>query len=536
MSPNFGADNTSTIDSGPFGDADAHGADLDELHFVTFQGGGLSTRENDRRARILVGRKGSGKTLYLRRLRRSAADDLSLFALERESAPPGTKEAMLVFEIADSMDTLKETWPLIWRRAILISVSSYVLFDRRLEKRGALTTPDFVSNRAELGELVARLGFRNRVPIEVCETVTVIVSEHGHRGRLDQFLKRQDWQDLEFRLSEALQSLPPFCLYLDNLDETFQLAPKFWLAAHEGLMHCVLALHAHSRFANKLHVHITIRESVYSSALRTPQLTRMIQDTSIRHLAWNASSTLHFLNEKVRSLPREFTFLRSSGEPPVSVENWLGIDLVDNARRGIQERLDQYILRHTRLLPRDVVIIGNTLAHRIKFLQSLGIKKLPMEDLRSIVSSCACNFAKEQMQICAEYVVSHMVPQGAVRGSYSEYYTAETTVQQWADDLKDLVSQFKKDRIQRTSLHSTVGAFAAEAGIEPNVVLNSLWWSGLVGHCDNRDRDERHIFFTDENLIRHEFDRQFELYVLHPALLDFVPHLTSEGDLPVTPV
>ena len=51
---------------GPFGIPDGARASLNG-NFVTFpsEAQGLSTRPNDFRARIIVGRKGAGKTLYL---------------------------------------------------------------------------------------------------------------------------------------------------------------------------------------------------------------------------------------------------------------------------------------------------------------------------------------------------------------------------------------------------------------------------------------------------------------------------------------
>jgi hypothetical protein len=61
------------VDANPFGDPDGARADIQTVmdKFVGFQGqkpwGGIASSPNDRTIRVIVGRKGAGKTVYLRR-------------------------------------------------------------------------------------------------------------------------------------------------------------------------------------------------------------------------------------------------------------------------------------------------------------------------------------------------------------------------------------------------------------------------------------------------------------------------------------
>src|SRR3954452_8942074 len=88
--------------SAPFGHPDGASGDLSEVqdHFVDFSGGlaagGLASRPDDRTVRVLVGKKGVGKTIYLRRLQASASDEASVFAADRESNPPSTEDVVRV--------------------------------------------------------------------------------------------------------------------------------------------------------------------------------------------------------------------------------------------------------------------------------------------------------------------------------------------------------------------------------------------------------------------------------------------------------
>jgi len=66
---------------GPFGDPDGSRENFDRfISFAEHQAwGGLATRRDDLKARVLVGAKGSGKTLYRRILENSAISSPSLY-------------------------------------------------------------------------------------------------------------------------------------------------------------------------------------------------------------------------------------------------------------------------------------------------------------------------------------------------------------------------------------------------------------------------------------------------------------------------
>jgi hypothetical protein len=76
---------------GPFGNPDGSRADIEDLisEFVDFGGnpayGHLATRANDSKVRVIVGKLGAGKTVYLRRLQIAAGSPRGL------TRPPDTR-------------------------------------------------------------------------------------------------------------------------------------------------------------------------------------------------------------------------------------------------------------------------------------------------------------------------------------------------------------------------------------------------------------------------------------------------------------
>jgi hypothetical protein len=81
--------------TGPFGNPDGSRAPIENIlsNFVDFRGnpafGALATRQDDATTRVIVGRLGAGKTVYLRRLRNFQARQESVFADHpQQNLPP----------------------------------------------------------------------------------------------------------------------------------------------------------------------------------------------------------------------------------------------------------------------------------------------------------------------------------------------------------------------------------------------------------------------------------------------------------------
>src|SRR5690242_21257756 len=82
---------------GPFGNPDGSRADIDDVisEFVDFGGdpafGHLATRANDSMVRVIVGKLGAGKTVYLRRLQDFQSRQDSVYADVPQQSLPKTE-------------------------------------------------------------------------------------------------------------------------------------------------------------------------------------------------------------------------------------------------------------------------------------------------------------------------------------------------------------------------------------------------------------------------------------------------------------
>jgi hypothetical protein len=161
------ADDSEILD-GPFGNADAARVNLDE--FISVSEVLTDPRASRRQGahRIIAGRKGSGKTFYLRALQ-DAAKRSDLLTL----SPPDTigTETVVFFlkrirEYVYTMDrggelevfidrrgTVISVWRTVWERAIDVSVFSLVLGYLRATKAGPAVSDRFPGRFQTLDEL-----------------------------------------------------------------------------------------------------------------------------------------------------------------------------------------------------------------------------------------------------------------------------------------------------------------------------------------------------------------------------------------------
>jgi hypothetical protein len=208
----------------PFGIPDGARASLGALAHGYFELGASRNRARDPRdlsVRVIVGRKGSGKTIWLRRQHASASAERSLYVADIDQTPPATSDVVRVSAWYPRA-LLTETWSAIWRVALLRMVASHIGNSRHLGPE------DF---GAEYG-----LWRQFRHPSSLGSQAAQVIREHISRRSLDAYLLRPEWDQVKADIGNALHELPPMLFTIDALDEEFRHAPAYWTAAQKGAL------------------------------------------------------------------------------------------------------------------------------------------------------------------------------------------------------------------------------------------------------------------------------------------------------------
>jgi len=501
---------------GPFGNPDGSRADIEDVisEFVDFGGnpayGHLATRANDSKVRVIVGKLGAGKTVYLRRLQDFQAHQDSVYADVPQQSLPKTEVVVKACQwFSDRV--LVEKWMQIWERAIMRSLASHLL--SRPELRQQLRDEQI----GELEQSYARLLDDFRRPRSIYSQVRDIINQRQTAHQLSTYLDDPLWDDFEDLLGEVVGQCKPIYFYLDALDEEFSHAPMYWLKCQEGLFYQVMRLLRDHKLGGRLHVVVCIRDIVMSSVYRSEHAPRYYNEPHIRVLNWDRGSLLYLLGQKLQRLPPSLLMRRATSGPP-TIRDWLGLDGEWPGPDG-EGSIEDYLLGHTRLIPRDIISLGNELSEEVLRQKQAGHEGLPAAALAGVVQRCAKRFGDSQLAQCANQISSDLMPKNAALHDYSELFTStQAYISGVQEDVRSFVRMIGVDQFSRADLVALQEV--ADLHFEKSTDLASvLWQNGLLGYVDEGGRRR---FYSMGDVEQFHFPPEVGTYVLHPCLVHAV--------------
>jgi hypothetical protein len=530
---------------GPFGNPEGSRALISNVmdEFVEFEDNAVSRdltvdSHNLLRNRVIVGGKGTGKSVYLRRLQamaigRSASngeiysDKDSLFAGHVQHDVPTTESIVRVSNWYPR-EFQTEKWQWLWRRAILRSLVSHFLGEPKLRK--AIDGPTVT----ELETRYAALYREYTRPVSIYSQLCEILNAHTSPGGLNNYLEHYAWNELEGALGEALHSCPAMSFYIDAIDDQFAKAPAYWLTCQRGLFHEVWRLLQDSTFGGRLHIIICIRDVVFSSLLSTEHADRYRDSPHIRMLTWDHQSLQLFLRAKLERISRERYFLgdveSANGD---LVAAWLGVDTICNTSRGrpYVEHIEDYLLRHIRPLPRDIVVLGNRLCEATEKAKEAKARRLSPDWIKQEVSKTARQFGDLQLRICANQISADLhFPYSAEHGTVNSMTYADPIYEQLKHFIHEAIGRDRFSNAQCRKIEEAARQeFPSYKGL-----LSILWQNGLLGYGSGLEEGGDVTFYRLEDRAEQlsvPMDRDF--YVLHSCLID-AAEVTSIGE-PVFP-
>jgi hypothetical protein len=498
---------------GPFGNPDGSRADIEDVisEFVDFGGdpayGHLATRANDSMVRVIVGKLGASKTVYLRRLQDFQAHQDSVYADVPQQSLPKTEVVVKACQwFSDSV--LVEKWMQIWERAIMRSLASHLL--RRPELRQQLRD----EQAHEIEHSYARLLDDFRRPRSIYSEVRDIINRSQTAHQLSTYLDDPLWDDLGDLLGEVVGQCKPIYFYLDAVDEEFGHAPMYWLKCQEGLFYQVMRLLRDHSLGGRLHIVVCIRDIVMSSVYRSEHAPRYYNEPHIRVLTWDRNTLLYLLQQKLRRLPPSLLMRRAATGPP-TIRDWLGVNGQWPGPDG-DGTIEDYLLSHTRLIPRDIISLGNELSEEVLRQKQAGREGLPPASLRGVVQRCAKRFGDSQLAQCANQISSDLMPENAALHNYSELFTStQAYISGVQEEVRSFVRMIGVDRFSRADLE--VLQEVADLHFEKATNLASvLWQNGLLGYIDESGRRR---FYSMGDIEEFHFPPDVGTYVLHPCLV-----------------
>jgi hypothetical protein len=286
------------------------------------------------------------------------------------------------------------------------------------------------------------------------------------------------------------------------------------------------------RIGGRLHVIITIRDIVFSSVLRGEMASKYRGEPHVRVLDWDERSLWYLLREKVNRLDSRYLSDPSAADP---VAAWLGHAEIRNIARGRTERTLDYILRHTRLIPRDLVEVGNALCSVVLRAKRADGSAPSQAAIRGMVAASAAAFGNDQIQQCANQIRADLAPETAGRHGYAELYVGRHGYirDELVDRLRQGLLLLGTDRFDASSL-AAAGDLLRHHFDGQTDFATVLWQNGLLGFVGRRNGAEGTYFYSMGAMTDLQPPLTEREYVLHPCLIDAVG-IRGVGAEPVTP-
>jgi class 3 adenylate cyclase len=271
------------------------------------------------------------------------------------------------------------------------------------------------------------------------------------------------------------------------------------------------------RLGGRLHIVVCIRDIVMSSVYRSEHAPRYYNEPHIRVLTWDRSSLLYLFQQKLRRLPPSLLMRHpASGAPTIG--DWLGVNGEWPGPDGAAT-IDNYLLSHTRLIPRDIISLGNELNEEVLRQKQAGREGLPSAALQEVVQRCAKRFGDSQLAQCANQISSDLMPANAALQNYSELFTStQVYISGVQEDVRSFVRMIGVDRFPRADLEALQEV--ADLHFEKATNLASvLWQNGLLGYVDEAGQRR---FYSMGDIEDFHYPPDVDTYVLHPCLVHAV--------------
>lgn len=503
----------------PFGDPDGSRGPVEEHEeqFITLprQYGAIARPVNETtRTRVFAGAQGAGKTLYLRRLQNYLSHDLSIYT----SRPVLTAEALpteLVVRISQMypQSANSEMWKRLWNRSILLSTATHALRDA--ETYGSADEDEI----STLREAVARFLPERKGTRQILEVAGQLCSRARSRRHFDELLGTDTWSDFRENLHEVLRNGRPIYLFVDAIDDNFRWAPAYWLTCQRGLFYAIMDIQRTDVEAGRVHVIISIRDLVLSSVARSEHGSRYVSPEYIVALDWDWRSITDFFRAKLNKLPMDAFTAESGARTP---QAFFGRQLIWNEARQINEPIEQYLLRHTRLNPRDVIIMGNSVAELAA--RGKGISAVSDAKLRQRISQTASRLAHQAISQAANHILTDVMPWTASRQEFVEPYLTVDEYQagELTREVLSILNRAETERFDYRRLTELEAEAERRFGVGAHLA-DVLWQNRLLGYCEGSTAH----FYKGASDVEITVPRDASAYVLNPIVLDLLPAVDS---------
>lgn len=291
------------------------------------------------------------------------------------------------------------------------------------------------------------------------------------------------------RLNEAerfitllLRKAGPVHYLLDGFDDYGRTLPQLWLKLQLGLFWLSFRLNTTRRELRGVSLTVGLREEVLALAQTSIHADRFDYGESMMLLTWSKEAAKAFFRSllwKVRNKNFWTAKRLSESEPEVS---WLGRREFSLNRSAAEPVLD-YLVRHTRCTPRDIILLGNRVAAELN--QAQASERGDPCLLDRAVSSAAEDIGRAALKEVADDLMrDERLPFLSV--NYVDEKQWDSATDFLTTVIEGLVAANERETVERTTfeehckrtLVEKLGLDGSESQVD--ALIQALWRNGVV--------------------------------------------------------
>lgn len=243
-----------------------------------------------------------------------------------------------------------------------------------------------------------------------------------------------------------------------------------------------------STFGEKFHMIMSLRDNVFTSILRSEHSTKFANESHIFSLDWDEKTIKEFLTQKIAKL-NDCYFLALKDDKK-DINAWFGITEIENERKE-KEKVIDFIVRHTRCVPRDIINVCNELAKLHVEVEHNSDISVP-DWIKTVVLKESTSIGGELLTICAKNIKVNTIPRSVAQYEITEYYTSDEFYKE--STFTKLCSILEKCKVEHIT-QQVIQLINEDANTRFNLdvhLSDILWQNGALGYYD--DHGKAHFY------------------------------------------
>jgi len=353
-----------------------------------------------------------------------------------------------------------------------------------------------------------------------------IVDRNRNGETLSNFAFNPELEELEKFISVLMRGCHPTHFLIDGFDDIEGETPAIWQNMQQGLFWLAFRSETTRRPLKSVRLTIAVRDTILNIARRSEHEDKFQYGTSMMVLSWSKEAGVAFFRSLLWKIRNKNFWKRTKKltehMPEVS---WLGHEAI--SYRGNQEdAIIDYIVRHSRCSPRDLISMGNSIARQLN--DSSEQARRDSETIKKAVGRASKEIARLSLKSAAFDIMKNS-EFGEIVSQIVSGLPADDATDSLTEFLIKLIGNIRSEVTLRSNFRDAVidclKPFTDEerAAASAEILINAFWTNGIIAIRPKKPVNSDWRFaWSDPNRFYQDLPKEDGFVGFHPSMFELV--------------